>query len=147
MQTAVDAPRPRHGFRNFVLVMLLLCAAYGAGYIPEHLERKRADESLAMLTRTDDLSELHRQLGVASHEAMRNNYASAAEAAKVFFDGCREFLEKYPLDDQPRTKATLQTWIAQRDSIMARLAAADPSSREQLAGMFLAMNGVIERKQ
>ncbi|HEX2834830.1 MAG TPA: hypothetical protein VHW00_17590 [Thermoanaerobaculia bacterium] len=147
-ETAVEAPpKATHGFRNFMLVVLLLAGAFGGGYIPQRLALHRTQESLATLQREHALTELHRRLGVASHEAMRNNYASAAEAAKTFFNGCGEVLDQYPLEDQPRTRNTLTTWMASRDTLLARLAAGDPATREQLAGMYLALDGVLARHQ
>jgi hypothetical protein len=49
-------------------------------------------------------------------------------------------------DDEPRTRVALLSYTEQRDSVMALLSAADPAARERLAGMFLAMNGVLARR-
>jgi hypothetical protein len=130
-----------------MIVTVLLLGAFGGGYIPQRLALHDAQKSLDELRRVHALTELHRRLGVASHEAMRSNYASAAEATKIFFNGCDDFLQQYPLAEQPRTRNTLTTWMASRDSLVSRVAAGDPSTREQLAGMYLAMEGVLQRAQ
>jgi hypothetical protein len=140
------APRPRR-FRTFVITLFLLGAAFAGGYVPQRIEARRANETLEKLRMDHELSELHRRLGVASHEAMRNNYASAAEAARVFFEGCNEFVQKYPLENEPRTRNTLTTFTASRDAVMAQLAAGDPAVRDQLARMFLGMDGVVARRE
>lgn len=139
-------PRPRR-FRTFVIALLLLAAAFAGGYVPQRLEAGRAREQLGKLTLDYELSELHRKLGMASHEAMRNNYASAGEAARVFFDGCNAVPQKYPFENEPRTRNALAVYAGSRDSVMAQLAAGDPASRERLAGMFLAMDGVLSRRE
>lgn len=139
-------PRPRR-FRTVLITLVLLAAAFLGGYVPQRLDAGRAKEQLATLTLDFELAELHRKLGMASHEAMRNNYASAAEAARVFFEGCNGILQKYPLEKEPRTRNALTSYAASRDSVMAQLAAGDPASRERLAGMFLAMDGVITRRE
>jgi hypothetical protein len=146
MQETGVAPRT-HRFRNFVIFLLLLLGAYGAGYIPERMARSRTTEELNRLTFDHDLSELHRRLGVASHEAMRNNYASAAQSAQVFFEKCNDVLQKYPFENEPRTKYTLSTFANSRDAIMTQLATGDPASRERLMNMFLALDGVLTRRQ
>jgi hypothetical protein len=148
-ETAVATPpppRPRR-FRWFLIVLFLLAASFLAGYVPQRIEANRAKEELAQVSLDHQLAELHRRLGVASHEAMRNNYASAAEAANAFFGGCSEFLLRYPMENEPRTRNAIASYAASRDAVMAQLAAADPAVRERLAGMFLAMDGVIARRQ
>ncbi len=148
MQEIPLAVPPRtNRFRTFVVTLLLLGAAFAGGYVPQRLEANRAKEKLAQLTLDYELAELHRRLGLAGVEAARNNYASAAEAARVFFDGCSGLLQKYPLENEPRTRNALAVYVASQDAIMAQLAAGDPASRERLAGMFLAMDGVITRRQ
>jgi hypothetical protein len=143
---AVTTPRPRR-FRNFVLILLLLAAAFGGGYIPEHLKTSRLQEQFDALTVDHQLSELHRRLGVATQEAMRNNYASSAEAARTFFEGCTNLLQKNSFETEPRTRNALLSYAASRDAVLAQLTAGDPTSRERLAGMFLAMDGVIARRE
>jgi len=145
-QPPPPAPKPRRA-RNFLLILVLLAAAFLGGYIPQRLEADRAKKELATLQLNHDLSELQRRLGVASHEAMRNNYASAAEAAKSFFAGCDDIVQKYPFENEPRTRNTLTTFAASRDAVMAQLVAGDPASKERLANMYLALNGVALRRE
>jgi hypothetical protein len=137
----------RLSFRTLLWIAFLLLFAFGLGYVPRELERRRAVETLQTNELDLRLANLHRLLGVASHEAQRNNFASAADAARAFFDGCRTVLNEYPLEDQPRTRNALQAYATSSDTILGQLANADPAVKEQLASLYLTMNGVLERKQ
>jgi len=92
------------------------------------------------------LANLHRLLGVASHEAQRNNYGSAGEAAGRFFSECAELATAEQFSEEPRTRVALQAYASQRDQVMALIGAGDPSVREQLLGMYLTMDGVLARR-
>ena len=127
--------------------MLLLLFAFGIGYVPKELERRRIAETMRTTELDLRLANLHRQIGVASHEAQRNNFANAAAAARVFFEGCRSVVNQYPLEDRPRTRIALQSYASTSDVILGQLANADPSVKEQLSALYLTMNGVLERKQ
>jgi hypothetical protein len=137
----------RLSFRTLLWIAFLLLFAFGLGYVPKELERRRAAETLRTTELDLRLANLHRQLGVASQEAQRNNFANAANAARVFFDGCRAVLNEYPLEDQPRTRNALQAYATSSDTILGQLANADPTVKEQLASLYLTMNGVLERRQ
>lgn len=92
------------------------------------------------------LATAHRRLGIASHEAQRNNFASAAEAAAQFFDQCATLARTNAFEDEPRTQVALTSYAQQRDEVMAQLASADPAVRERLAGLYLTMQGVLDRR-
>jgi len=134
-------------FRTLLWIAFLLLFAFGLGYVPRELERRRLAETMRTADLDLRMANLHRQLGVASHEAQRNNFANAAAAARIFFDGCRTILNEYPLEDQPRTRNALQAYASASDTILGQLANADPAAKEQLASMYLTMNGVLERRQ
>lgn len=158
MQPAATPPPPpkpvppapvkrRLSFRALVWIVLLLLLAFGLGYVPKELERRRLAETLNTTELDLRLATLHRQIGVASQEAQRNNFASAASAARAFFDGCRTVVHEYPLEDRPRTRLALQAYASTSDTILGQLANADPTVKEQLASLYLTMNGVLERRQ
>jgi hypothetical protein len=137
----------RLSFRTLLWIAFLLLFAYGLGYAPKELERRRLAETLRTEELDLRLANLHRQIGVASHEAQRNNFANAAVAARAFFDGCRSVLNDYPLEDRPRTRLALQAYATTSDTVLGQLANADPTVKEQLASLYLTMNGVLERRQ
>lgn len=148
MQSAVSSSpaRRRNPVRTFVLVVFLLALAFAAGFVPKWMETRRLQDSLTTTTMQLELATLHRLLGVASHEAQRNNYASAAESAGRFFGGCASLATTEPFPEDPRTRVALQGYAAQRDEVMALLAAGDPAARERLAGLYLTMDGVLARR-
>ncbi|MDP9192549.1 MAG: hypothetical protein M3P06_12690 [Acidobacteriota bacterium] len=145
---APSAPQKRGlSFRAILWIALLLLFAFGLGYVPKELERRRLTESAHAAQLDLRLATLHRQLGVASHEAQRSNFANAANAARAFFEGCRTVVHEYPMEDQPRTRLALQAYAASSDKILGQLANADPAVKEELASLYLTMDGVLARKQ
>jgi len=129
------------------VAIVLLIAVFSAGYVPKMLEVRRLDESLAT-TRLDlRLADLHRTLGVASHEAQRNNYANAAVAASEFFHGCRELAQTEPFTGRPHTRNAITAYAGAEKEIAPMLATADPQAKERLASLYLTMDGVLKRRQ
>lgn len=147
MQPAVPPPPTRRlSPRVILLTLLLLIAAFGAGFLPPWLEARRLRATLSTTSMDLRLLTLHRELGVASHEVQRNNYASASEAAARFFDDCARLANTEPFANDDRTRVALLGYAGQRDEVMALLAASDPAARERLAGLYLTMNGVLARR-
>jgi hypothetical protein len=146
--TLPPSPAPRRmSFRTLLWIALLLAFSFVLGYAPKELERRRLVETLQQTELDLRLANLHRQIGIANFEAQRNNFASSAAAARVFFDGCRGVVQEFELADRPRTKLALQAYASSSDTILAQLASADPAVKEQLASLFFTMNGVLERRQ
>ncbi len=143
---APPPPPPPRRARAFVIAVILIVLAFLGGYVPKEIEVRRLRATLAKTELDLKLANLHRQLGIASHEAQRNNYASAANAARVFFDGCRALAASEPFTDQPRTKNALYAYAGSSDAILAQLALGDPATKERLAGLYLAMEGVLQRR-
>jgi hypothetical protein len=146
MQDAVPPPLPRKKSRALPLVVLLLLVAFGAGFVPQWMEARQLRETLKTTSMELRLATLHRELGVASHEAQRNNFASAAESASRFFNECAQLATTEPFAGDDRTRVALLSYAAQRDEVMALLAAGDPAARERLASLYLTMNGVLSRR-
>jgi hypothetical protein len=157
MQPAVTPPPPkppvsapvnrRSSFRTLLWIAFLILFAFGLGYVPKELERRRVEKTLRTTELDLRMANLHRLIGVASHEAQRNNFANASTAARAFFEGCRTVLHEHPLEDQPRTRNALQAYASSSDTILGQITNADPTVKEQLASLYLTMNGVIERRQ
>ena len=127
-------------------MLFLLIVAFGAGYVPQWLEVRKLSSTLTTTGMNLRLANLHRQIGLASHEAQRSNFASAAESARRFFDECGSLASTGEFAKDERTRAALLGYAAQRDEVMALLAGGDPAARERLAGIFLAMEGVLARR-
>lgn len=146
MQDAVPPPLPPKKSHALPLVVLLLLVAFGAGFVPQWLAARQLRESLKTTSMELRLATLHRELGVASHEAQRNNYASAGEAASRFFNECAQLANTEPFAGDDRTRVALLGYASQRDEVMALLAASDPTARDRLASLYLTMNGVLSRR-
>lgn len=133
-------------FRLVVVIALLMLLAFAGGFIPNELANRRLSRTLQTATLDLRLANLHRQLGMASHEAQRNNFGVASEAARVFFEGCRTLVAEYEFEEEPRTRIALTAYAGQADMILGQLAMADPASKEKLASLYLTMNGVLTRR-
>jgi hypothetical protein len=142
-----ERPRPRRSPKFFLVLLLLLGLAFVVGYAPATFRARSAEQSLHAAQFELRLANLHRRLGVAAEEAQRNNFASAAAAAREFFDGCATLAQSEAFPDQPRTRNAIASYVAQRDEIMNQLATADPQVRERLASMYLVMDGVLARRE
>jgi hypothetical protein len=149
MQPSVTPPpsapirkrRPR-----FLLTLILLAIAFAAGYVPQWLEARRLRSTLTTTSMELRLATLHRDLGLASHEVQRNNFASASEAASRFFEDCAKLANTEPFVDDDRTRVALMGYASQRDEVMSLLAAGDPAVRDRLSALYLTMNGVLSRR-
>lgn len=143
--TPPPVPR-RNAGRRFLFVVLLLILSFLGGFGPQWWKARQLGAEVRTMDMQIRLAGAHRLLGVASHEAQRNNYASAGEAAAQFFEQCTALARTEPWESEPRTRVALLAYAAQRDEIMALLSAGDPAVRERLAGMYLAMDGVLGRR-
>jgi len=133
--------------RSFIVAIVLAALAFLAAYVPKEIETRRLERELTTTRLELRLANLHRELGVAGHEAQRNNFASAATAARTFFAETRAIAHEEDFSEEPRTLIALSAYGSQGDMILGQLANADPAARETLASMYLTMNGVLERRQ
>lgn len=142
----MDEQKPAK-LKRVAWIVLLVALAFAFGYVPKEFERRKLATRLAETELELRLANLHRRLGLANYEAQRNNFASAAEHARAFFDGCRSVTADYPLADRPRTRLALQTYASTSDVVLGQLANADPEVKERLSSLYATMNGLLERRQ
>jgi hypothetical protein len=133
--------------KHVAIAAALIGLAFLIGYIPNELGARRLSRELLQTQQDLRLANLHRLLGLASHEASRNNYAAAGELAGRFFTGCRNAVAEFRFHDRPRTRIALTGYVQASDRILGDLANGEPATKEELASMFLTMNGVLERRQ
>lgn len=133
--------------KQVAIAAALVALAFLIGYIPNELGSRRLAHRLHETELDLRLANLHRLIGVASHEAQRNNYGVAADAAARFFQGCRATLADFRLTDRPRTRIALQGYAQSGDAILGELTNGDPATKERLASLFMTMDGVLQRKQ
>jgi hypothetical protein len=133
--------------KPLLIAAALIALAFLIGYIPNEIGSRRLAQTLRATQLELRLSNLHRQLGVASHQAQRNNYSVAASIAATFFNGCRAAINDFRFQDRPRTRIALESYAQQGDTLLGELASGDPAAKERLASMFLTMDGVLQRMQ
>lgn len=114
--------------------------------MPKHFEQRRVNAALQTAELDLRLSDLHRRLGVASHEAQRDNFPAAGIAAMEFFEGARAVVETHPFTNEPRTRTALAAYAGYGDEILRQIAMNDPAVKERLASLYLAMDGVLQRR-
>ena len=133
--------------KHVLIAAVLIALAFLIGYIPNEIATRGLSRTLRQTQLDLRLANLHRQLGIASHQAQLNNYGVAAGVAAEFFNGCRGAVDDFRFQDRPRTRIALQSYAQQGDVILGQLANADPAVKERLASMFLTMDGVLQRRQ
>ena len=143
-------PPPAARSRRPALViggLVLLAAVFLGGFVPQKLRADRLEETLRVTQLDLELARLHRILGIATLEAQRNNFASAARATTVFFDGCQRLTGDAGLAKEPRTRIALGAYANSRDEFAVQLAQADPQVAQRLASLYFTMEGVLSRRQ
>jgi hypothetical protein len=137
---------PSHRLRTILFTIVLVAIAFAAGYVPKELEVRKLRTSLSAAELDLRLANLHRMLGVASEEAARNNYANAAAAAQSFLNDCRALTQEGRFTEQPRTQEAISSYIVTMNDLLPRITDGDPAVKEQLTGLYLAMDGVVQRR-
>ncbi|MEK6323763.1 MAG: hypothetical protein AABN33_19140 [Acidobacteriota bacterium] len=134
------APRPaaQGDHKPFNLTKLAvaagaLIAVFSLGYIPSCVSARSAEERNIRLQNNLKLADLRGQLGMASYEANRNNYASAAQHSTEFFNGLRETINNA---SDATLRQYLEKFLARRDEITTNLSQADPAVKEKLAQAY-----------
>jgi hypothetical protein len=133
--------------KSLLIAAALIGLAFLIGYIPNEIGARRLATTLRATQLDLRLANLHRQLGVASHQAQRNNFPLAASVAAGFFQGCRTVVNDFRFQDRPRTRIALESYAQQGDTLLGELGNGDPAAKERLATMFLTMDGVLQRQQ
>jgi hypothetical protein len=128
------------------VIVFLIALAFLGGFVPQWLEARKLAAELARTDLQFRLADVHRLLGVASHEAQRGNYPAAAQAAARFFDEAASLARADAFEQEQRTRVALLSYTTQRDEIMGLLGTGNPAAQLRLAGLYLTMNGVLERR-
>jgi hypothetical protein len=133
--------------KQLLIAALLIAAAFLIGYIPNEIATRQLATRMREAELDLALANLHRRLAVAAMHAQRNNFGLAEETAVQFFEGCRRTAGEFSFRDRPRTRVALTGYASSGDRILGDLANGDPAAKEELASMFLTMDGVLQRRQ
>ena len=116
--------------------VVLIGAAFLAGYRPERRLRTAAQEESVKLRQQLDAAEARVRMGellgqaIAIREVvMRQNYGQAQELSSAFFDSVRRKAAATPLAE---FRSVLNDVLSRRDSVTASLAKADTATLEAL---------------
>lgn len=104
--------------------------------------RARTDAAeLSRLNARVDLLQIHLRLGRIALEADHQDYGSAGERAKTFFDDVARMAKEPTLGESEG--AALEKVLAARDELIAGLATAQPSAAERLKALYLQLFDVV----
>lgn len=121
--------------------------AFAAGYVPQKWALRDTLRTLETTRNDRELGDLHRRLGVAALAAQRLDMTGATTSAVRFFDDVRSYLTTHPMTEEPRTRIALESYLRERDTIMAGLAQGDPTAGMRLGDLYLTMDQVLKRRQ
>jgi type II secretory pathway pseudopilin PulG len=115
-----------------IVGILLIGAAYVAGFWPQYQKARQAQRQLAGVT--DELNQaqsklrlcrLQNRLLALIGKASSNNFGQASPLSTEFFNQVREEASRR---SEPQIKAALESILQQRDVVTADLAKGDPAS-------------------
>lgn len=121
-----------------------LALTFMLGYIPSCVSARSAEQRAVRLELRAKMNDLLSQSGMASYEANRNNYASAADYSGQFFNSLASFIGE-SRDDALKQK--LQPVLALRDEITTNLAQADPVVKPKLAQIYADLFHIVKQEQ
>lgn len=139
---------PNKIMKNAIVVLILLVAAFAAGYLPKYFElssvrqesqseRQRLDEILGSTRQELRLALLQGRLAMILVEAERSNFGTAREHSTAFFDALNETI----VAESNNARRTSLSAIAQnRDQVTAGLAASDATVAQTLRDLFLRLS-------
>jgi hypothetical protein len=121
-----------------------LVLVFMLGYIPSCVSARIAEGRAARLEFLSKMNDLLSQAGMASYEANRNNFASAAEYSGHFFTSLAGFINE---SQDQSLKQKLQPVLALRDEITTNLAQADAVVKPKLAQIYADLFHTIRQEQ
>ena len=130
---------------RFVLVVLLVVAAFAVGYVPMKLELVESNQQLAATRESLGaqlagakqqlrLSALQGELGMLVVEVEQANFGKARVRSSRFFDGLRDAIEG--VEDQ-NTKRYLAAVLMRRDQVTSDLVLSNPETAPKLRDLYV----------
>lgn len=130
--------------KKIALAAGVILLAFLLGYIPSCVSARSAEGRAARLELRSKMNDLLSQAGMASYEANRNNYASAAEYSGRFFNSLSDFVNE---TRNEVLKQKLQPMLVLRDEITTNLAQADAVVKPKLAQIYADLFYVVKQEQ
>ena len=133
---------------GWILFLLLLAAAYIAGYWPQHRKFRESEDKLnsasARLADAESrirLCTLQNRLIALVRKTAEKNYGEAQALSTRFFD---EVLAEARQTADQKSKSSLESILQQRDAVTAALAKGDSSSRDLLLPLEKTLHELLE---
>jgi hypothetical protein len=117
---------------RIIVVIILLVAAFLAGFVPQYIKVKRLENELSVARQESALAELRDLAGLAFVQTSQKNYGLAAATSNRFFTRTREVANQLP---DAKRKA-LEDLLASQNKIAAELAKGDPAALADLQALF-----------
>ncbi len=120
--------------RNRILLwVVLLIAAFFAGYVPQYLKTSRFEAGLAAATRRNQQLQLRDFVGLAYVQAAQKNYGLAGQTCTQFFNQVQAMAGPA----EGTQKQALDGIFGFRDKVTAELARGDAGALDDLQNLYL----------
>lgn len=123
-----DRPSPR----TLIIVGVLVLAAFGAGFLWQHLEARSARAELDEVRRELVFERMGGRLATALIQADGGAYEPAREQMSSFFTQLDEHVD----EAGPGVRQDLREILRERDAVITALSRSAPQSRQMLARIF-----------
>ena len=108
---------------KIVVVVVLLIAAFSAGFLPQYAKVRSLERELGEAKRENSLAELRDLAGLAYLQASQKDYGLAGGTSARFFNRTREVANQTP---DLSGRKPLEDLLSLRDQITGELARGDP---------------------
>jgi hypothetical protein len=132
-----------------IAILVLLGAAYLAGYWPQHKQLRAAEQSsaqaqeqLASVQAVARVCRLENDLLALIGQTENQNYGEARNLSNVFFDDVRKEADR---PQNAAFKSDLEAVLAQRDAITAGLARTDSATTTTLRQVLVQMQQLMQK--
>ena len=132
-----------------VAILILLGAAFVAGYWPEHEKLIAAQDNAAQVQQqlattqaVARICKLENELLQLMGQTENQNYGEARNLSKTFFDDLRQEADR---DQNASYKQDLENILAGRDAVTAGLARADASTAATLRQYLTQMQQLLQK--
>lgn len=133
-EEAPGAREKRRAKSRIIVVLVLLIAAFAAGFIPQYLKASRLANALRGARQENSLAELRDLAGLAYLQASQKDYGLAASTTTRFFNRTREVAGQ-TLDSSG--KKPLEDLLSLRDTITTQLAKGEPGVQNDLQTLLV----------
>jgi hypothetical protein len=118
---------------RYIVVIILLVAAFLAGFAPQYFKVKSLENDLSAARQENALAQLRDLAGLAFIQASQKNYGLAAGTSEQFFSHTREMANR---TREVNGRKALEDLLALQNKIAAELAKGDPGASGDLQVLF-----------